>query len=70
MFYNCFYKEVYSFNRINNNQEFILKYLCNVYKIKVLSVHWSKSRQISVAHVSSKVLNENTLNKIPLCMTV
>ena len=39
-------------------------------KIKVLSVHWSKSRQILVAHVSSKVMNANTLNKIPICMYV
>ena len=36
-----------------------------VYKIRLLSVHWSKSRQILVAHVSSKVMNENTLNKTP-----
>ena len=39
-------------------------------KIKVLSVHWSKSRQILVAHVSNKVMNENTLNKIPVCLSV
>ena len=40
----------------------------SIYKIKVLSVHWSKSRHILVAHVSNKVMNENTLNKIPVCM--
>ena len=42
----------------------------SIYKIKVLSVHWSKSRQILVAHVSSKVMNENTLKHIPVCMYV
>ena len=42
----------------------------SIYKIKVLSVHWSKSRHILVAHVSNKVMNENTLNKIPVCMSV
>ena len=41
-----------------------------MYKIKVLSVHWSKSRHILVAHVSNKVMNENTLDKIPVCMSV
>ena len=41
-----------------------------IYKIKVLSVHWSKSRQILVAHVASKVMNENTLNKIPVWLSV
>ena len=41
-----------------------------IYKIKVLSVNWSKSRHILVAHVSSKVMNENTLNKIPVCLSV
>ena len=39
-------------------------------KIKVLSVHWSKSRQILVAHLSSKVMNENTPNKISVCLPV
>ena len=38
--------------------------------IKVFSVHWSKSRHILVAHVSNKVMNENTLNKIPVCLSV
>ena len=39
--------------------------------MKVLSVHWSKSRHILVAHVSNKVMNENTLNKIPVvCLSV
>ena len=38
-------------------------------EIKVLSVHWSKSRHILVAHVSN-VMNENTLNKIPVCLSV
>ena len=47
----------------------IKKYLY-MYKIKVLSVHWSKSCHILVAHVSSKVMNENTLNKIPVCLLV
>ena len=42
-------------------------YIC---KIKVLSVHWSKSRQILVAHVSSKAMIENTFNKIPVCLSV
>ena len=41
-----------------------------IYKIKVLSVHWSKSRHILVAHVSNKVMNENTLNKMPVCLSV
>ena len=41
-----------------------------IYKIKVLSVHWSKSRHILVAHVSKKVMNENTPNKIPVCLYV
>ena len=41
-----------------------------IYKIKVLSVHWSKSRHSLVAHVSNKVINENTLNKIPVCLHV
>ena len=41
-----------------------------IYKIKVLSVHWSKSRHILVAHVSNKFMNENTLNKIPVCLYV
>ena len=41
-----------------------------IYKIKVLSVHWSKSRHTLVAHVSNKVMNENTLNKIPVCLSV
>ena len=41
-----------------------------IYKIKVLSVHWSKSRHILVAHVSNKVMNENTLNKFPVCLSV
>ena len=36
----------------------------------VLSVHWSKSRHILVTHVSNKVMNENTLNKIPVGMFV
>ena len=44
--------------------------LIYIYKIKVLSVHWSKSRQILVSHVSSKITNENTLNKIPIIMFV
>ena len=35
-----------------------------------MSVHWSKSRHILVAHVSNKVMNENTLNKIPVCLSV
>ena len=41
-----------------------------IYKIKVFSVHWSKSRHILVAHVSNKVMNENTPNKIPVCLSV
>ena len=41
-----------------------------IYKIKVLSVHWSKSRHILVALVSNKVMNENTLIKIPVCLSV
>ena len=41
-----------------------------IYKIKVLSVHWSKSRHILVAHVSNKVMNENTLNEIPVSLSV
>ena len=49
--------------------ETLFNNLC-IYKIKVLFVHWSKSRQILVAHVSSKVMNENTLNKIPVCLSV
>ena len=40
-----------------------------IYKIK-MSVHWSKSRQMLVAHFSSKVMNENTLNKIPVYVSV
>ena len=36
----------------------------------VLSVYWFKSRQSLVPHASSKVMNENTLNKIPVCMYV
>ena len=35
-----------------------------------MSVHSSKSRQILVAHVSSKVANENTPNKIPVGLSV
>ena len=46
------------------------KIFFNIYKIKVLFVHWSKSGQILVAHDSSKVMNENTLNKIPVCVYV
>ena len=30
-----------------------------IYKIKVLSIHWYKSRHILVAHVLNKVMNEN-----------
>ena len=41
-----------------------------IYKIKVLSVHWSKSRHILVAHVSNKVMNENTPNESPVCLSV
>ena len=41
-----------------------------IYKIKVLSVHWNESRQILVAHVSSKVMNENTRKKISVCLSV
>ena len=36
----------------------------------VLSVHWSTSTQILFVHVSSKVMNENSLNKIPVCSSV
>ena len=41
-----------------------------IYIIKVLSVHWSKSRQILIALVSSKVMNENILKKILVCLYV
>ena len=51
------------------NSKYILIYIY-IYKIKVLSVHWSKSRQIFVAHVLSKVMNENTHNKIQVCLSV
>ena len=52
-----------------NPYQGIIIYL-SIYKIKVLSVHWSKSRHILVAHVSNKVMNENSLNKIPVCLYV
>ena len=41
-----------------------------IYKIKVLSVHWSKSCHILVAHVPNKAMNENTLNKFSVCLSV
>ena len=43
---------------------------CICIKVKVLSVHWSKSRQSLVVHDSSKVINENTLNKIPVFLCI
>ena len=48
-------------NHVNNKS-------ISIYKIKVLSVYWFKSRRILIAQVSSKVMNENTLNKIHVCM--
>ena len=43
----------------------------NIYKIKGLSVHWFKSPQILDAHVSSKVIKENTVYKIVfVCLSV
>ena len=48
----------------------LCKIIIYIYKIKVLSVHWSKSRQILVAYVSSKVVDENTLNKMQVCLSV
>ena len=41
-----------------------------IHIIKVLFEHSSKSRQLLVAHLSSKVMIENTLNKIPVCLYV
>ena len=37
-----------------------------------MSVHWSKSRHILVAHVSNKVMNENTLKNsyLSVCLSV
>ena len=51
----------------------IIEYFDNlyIYIIKVLSIHWSKSRPIFVAHVSSKVMSDTPSTKfLSVCMYV